>query len=136
MLNLLLPCHSLESLHFHDCRDTFITGKLFSNRLVLNHLKIATPNLKELCLANNTSYLSDALLDRFMAMVSHVKYLSFSCWYSCFFSSNHIYYKLMCNFKPHFFLFDLVLFLSILAFTKNFIQTRYPMKMEVPSLQN
>jgi len=78
VLNLLLPCHSLESIHFHDCRDTFITGQLFSNSLVLNHIKLATPNLKEICLANNGSYLSDALLDRFMVLVSNVKYLSFA----------------------------------------------------------
>ena len=70
LLNMLLGCCSLESLHFHDCRDTFITGKLFSNPLVLNHIRLALPKLRELCLADNCSYLSDALMDRFMSLVS------------------------------------------------------------------
>lgn len=78
LLNLLLPCCSLESLHFHDCRDIFITGKLFSNRLVLSHIKNAVPHLKELCFSENGSYLSDSFVGRFMSIVVHLKYLSFS----------------------------------------------------------
>ncbi|XP_057377162.1 F-box/LRR-repeat protein 7-like [Daphnia carinata] len=78
LLNLLLQCQSLESLHFHNCRDTFITGKLFSNDLVLSHIKLAMPNLKKLAFSENSSYFSDALLDRFMALVVSLKYLSFS----------------------------------------------------------
>ena len=78
LLNLLLPCQSLMSLHFHDCRDTFITGKLFCNDLVVSHIKLALPNLKELCFSDNGSYLSDALFDRFMTLVSTLNYLSFS----------------------------------------------------------
>lgn len=77
-MNLLLPCRSLESLHFHDCRDTFITGKLFSNDLVVAHIKLALPNLKELCFSDNGSYLSDALFDTFMSLVPNLKYLSFA----------------------------------------------------------
>lgn len=77
-MNLLLQCRSLESLHFHDCRDTFITGKLFSNDLVLSHIKLAMPNLKKIGFSENSSYLSDALLDRFMTLVANLKYLSFS----------------------------------------------------------
>lgn len=77
LLNLLIPCCSLESLHFHDCRDTFITGKLFSNNLVLFHVKQAIPNLKELCFSDNGSYFSDAFVDRFMTLVLNLKYLSF-----------------------------------------------------------
>lgn len=77
LLNLLFPCHSLESLHFHDCRDTFITGKLFSNNLVLPRIKQAVPNLKELCFSDNGSYFSDAFVDRFMSLVLNLKYLSF-----------------------------------------------------------
>jgi len=78
LLNILLCCHSLESLHFHDCRDTFITGKLFSNDLVLSHIKQAMPKLKALGFPENSSYLSDALLDRFMSFIANLKYLSFS----------------------------------------------------------
>lgn len=78
LLNLLLQCQSLESLHFHNCRDTFITGKLFSNDLVLSHIKLAMPNLKKLAFSENSSYFSDALLDRFMALVVNLTYLSFS----------------------------------------------------------
>ncbi|EFX84856.1 hypothetical protein DAPPUDRAFT_99207 [Daphnia pulex] len=78
LLNILLCCHSLESLHFHDCRDTFITGKLFSNALVLSHVKKAMPKLKSLGFSENNSYLSDALLDRFMTLVANLEYLSFS----------------------------------------------------------
>lgn len=78
LLNILLCCHSLESLHFHDCRDTFITGKLFSNALVLSHVKKAMPKLKSLGFSENKSYLSDALLDRFMTLVANLEYLSFS----------------------------------------------------------
>lgn len=78
LLNLLIPCSSLESLHFHDCRDTFITGKLFKNDLVLSHIKQALPNLRELCFSDNGSYLSDAFVDRFMSLVHNLKYLSFS----------------------------------------------------------
>lgn len=70
LLNMLLACSALESLHFHDCRDTFITGKLFSNPLVLSHVRQAVPKLREICLADNCSYLSDALIDRFMTLVS------------------------------------------------------------------
>ena len=78
LLNILLCCHSLESLHFHDCRDTFITGKLFNNELVLSHIKQAMPKLKALGFSENSSYLSDALLDRFMSLVVNLAYLSFS----------------------------------------------------------
>ena len=78
LLNILLCCHSLESLHFHDCRDTFITGKLFSNDLVLSHIKQAMPKLRALGFSENSSYLSDALLDRFMSLVVNLRYLSFS----------------------------------------------------------
>nr|CAH0107307.1 unnamed protein product [Daphnia galeata] len=78
LLNILLCCHSLESLHFHDCRDTFITGKLFNNELVLSHIKKAMPKLKALGFSENSSYLSDALLDRFMSLVVNLAYLSFS----------------------------------------------------------
>lgn len=78
LLNLLIPCNSLESLHFHDCKDTFIIGQLFSNPLVLNQIRQALPNLKELCFADNGSYLSDALIDRIMSLVSNLKYLSFA----------------------------------------------------------
>lgn len=70
LLSILLPCSSLKSLHFHDCRDTFITGKLFSNPLVLNHLRKALPQLAELCFADNCAYLSDALVDRFISLIS------------------------------------------------------------------
>lgn len=73
---MLLSCHSLESLHFHNCRDILITGKLFSNDLVLNHVRKATPFFKELGFSDNCSYLSDALVARFVSLSPHLKYLS------------------------------------------------------------
>lgn len=78
LLNLIIPCINLETLHFHDCRDTFIAGKLLCNPLVLQQVKIAVPNLKEICFLDNGSYLSDALIDRFMSMISNLKSLGFA----------------------------------------------------------
>ena len=77
LLKMLLVCQSLESLHLHDCRDMLITGKLFSNDLVLNHVRKVMPFLNELCLADNCSYLSDALVARFVSLTPQLKSLSF-----------------------------------------------------------
>ena len=76
LLKMLLSCHSLESLHLHNCRDILITGKLFSNDLVLNHIRKVTPFFKELCFADNCSYLSDALVARFISLSPQLNYLS------------------------------------------------------------
>lgn len=44
----------------------------------MRQICLALPDLKEICLADNCSYLSDALLDRFMSLVSssHLKCLT------------------------------------------------------------
>lgn len=76
LLKMFLSCHSLESLHLHSCRDILITGKLFSNELVLDQIRKITLSFKELCFADNCSYLSDALVARFVSLSPRLKHLS------------------------------------------------------------
>ena len=75
---MLLSCSVLESLHLLECRDILITGNLFSNELMSNLNRKTMPNLKELYLENNSSYFSDALVDRLMSLVSCLEALSFA----------------------------------------------------------
>ncbi len=76
LLQIISSCMKLKTLIFNDCRDTFLNGKILNNRLIVNQTRARVPNLSHLTLTNNSSYISDALVDDLIYLFPHLKSLN------------------------------------------------------------
>lgn len=80
---------NLESLKINNCRELFMSGRLFKSMEDREAIKIACKNLKYLSLCNNR-YLSDALFSRIVGTMQNIRSLDLS---GCYISFHSALYK-------------------------------------------
>lgn len=78
---ILQQMNNLESLEINDCRELFMSGRLFKNPYDREAICMACVNVKCISLCKNR-YLSDALFSRIVATMKNIQV------FRTFFSSN------------------------------------------------
>lgn len=86
---LLKQLINLESLEINNCRELFMSGRLFKNPYDLEAICMACANVKNISLCNNR-YLSDALFSRFVDTMKNIKTLNLS---GCHISFHNALYR-------------------------------------------
>lgn len=74
-INILSLCQSLETLRISGCRELLMSGGLLRDQEEIKLLQNVLVNLKEIVVSHN-SYLSDALLNRLIAIAPNLQSIS------------------------------------------------------------
>lgn len=86
---ILKQLTNLESLDINNCRELFMSGRLFKNPYDREAICKACANVKNISLCNNR-YLSDALFSRIVATMKYIQSLNLS---GCHISFHNALYK-------------------------------------------
>lgn len=89
VINILKLMINLESLKIDNCRELFMSGRLFKSLDDREAIKIACKNVNSLSLRNNR-YLSDALFSRIVGTMQNIQSLDLS---GCYISFHSALYK-------------------------------------------
>lgn len=86
---ILKQLTNLETLKINNCRELFMSGRLFKNPYDREAICMACANVKNISLCNNR-YLSDALFSRIVATMKNIQSLNLS---GCHISFHNALYK-------------------------------------------
>lgn len=86
---ILRRMKNLESLEINNCRELFMSGRLFKNPYDHESICMACGNIKSISLCNNR-YLSDALFSRIVATMKNIQSLNLS---GCHISFHNALYR-------------------------------------------
>lgn len=86
---ILKQLTNLESLEINNCRELFMSGRLFKNPYDREAICMACVNVKNISLRNNR-YLSDALFSRIVATMKNIQSLNLS---GCHISFHNALYR-------------------------------------------
>lgn len=75
--SILLSLQNLQRLEIHNCRELFMSGRLFETDADADAIRVACAGIEHLALINNR-YLSDALFRRFVSLMPRLRSLDLS----------------------------------------------------------